>query len=123
MAALRTRPVLADPLTPLEQRRTQVNALVERARRAVSGRLAAECSALDHTRARLTTLGPAATLARGYAVVQRVDDDGRPLVLRSTEEAPDGTRLRIRVADGAVHSTVSGREPSASGGSGAETGA
>jgi exodeoxyribonuclease VII large subunit len=121
LVALRSRPVLSDPLTPLGQRSVQVNGLVERARRAVSSRVAAERSALDHTRARLTTLGPAATLARGYAVVQRVDPDGSPRVLRSTDEAPEGTRLRVRVSDGAVHATVSG-ETSASGGSDAETG-
>ncbi len=120
--ALRSRPVLAAPLTPLEQRSSQVSALVERARRAVTGRVDAERSAVEHTRARLTTLGPAATLARGYAVVQRVDPEGRPRVLRSTEEAPEGTLLRVRVSDGAVHATVSG-VTSASGGSGAETGA
>ncbi len=34
--ALRSRPVLADPLTPLEQRSAQVSALAERARRAVN---------------------------------------------------------------------------------------
>jgi exodeoxyribonuclease VII large subunit len=119
--ALRSRPVLADPLTPLEQRSAQVSALADRARRAVTSRVVTERSALDHTRARLTTLGPAATLARGYAVVQRVDPDGSPRVLRSTEEAPEGTLLRVRVSDGAVHATVSGM--SASGGSGAETGA
>jgi exodeoxyribonuclease VII large subunit len=120
--ALRSRPVLADPLTPLGQRSVQVSALVDRARRAVAGLVASERSALDHTRARLTTLGPAATLARGYAVVQRVDQDGRPRVLRSTDEAPEGTQLRVRVSDGAVHATVTG-VPGASGGSGAETGA
>jgi exodeoxyribonuclease VII large subunit len=119
LVALRSRPVLSDPLTPLGQRSVQVSALVDRARRAVSSRVAAERSALDPTRARLTTLGPAATLARGYAVVQRVDQDGRPRVLRSTDEAPEGTQLRVRVSDGAVHATVTG----VSGGSGAETGA
>ena len=118
---LRSRPVLAAPTVPLEQRSAQVRALVDRARRGVAGRVATERAALDHTKARLTTLGPAATLARGYAVVQRVDPDGRPRVLRSTEEAPEGTLLRVRVSDGAVHATVSA--PSASGGSGAETGA
>jgi exodeoxyribonuclease VII large subunit len=120
--ALRSRPVLSDPLTPLEYRSGQVNALVERSRRAVKATVVTEWSALNHTRARLTTLGPAATLARGYAVVQLVDDDGNPRVLRSVEEAPDGARLRVRVSDGAVHATVSDRERSASGGTGAETG-
>jgi exodeoxyribonuclease VII large subunit len=109
--SLRTRPVLADPLTPLRRRAEQVETHRDRARRAVLGRLAAERSSLDNTNARLTTLGPAATLARGYAVVQRVDQAGNPGVLRSIDEAPPGTRLRIRVMDGAVHATVSGGEP------------
>jgi len=119
--ALRSRPVLADPLTPLEQRSAQVRMLVERSRRAVAALVAAERSTLDHTKARLTTLGPAATLARGYAVVQWVDAEGNPRVLRSTAEAPDGTRLRVRVTDGAVHAIASAWGD-ASGGSGAETG-
>ncbi len=119
--ALRSRPVLADPFTPLEQRSAQVSMLVERSRRAVTSLVAAERAALDHTRARLTTLGPAATLARGYAVVQWVDADGNPRVLRSTAEAPDGTRLRVRVSDGAVHA-IAAAWGDASGGSGAETG-
>lgn len=106
--SLRSRPVLADPLTPLNRRAEQVDALAERGRRALLGRLAAEQSALAATRARLTTLGPAATLARGYAVVQHTDTDGTPRVLRSIEDAPEGTRLRIRVADGALHAVVTG---------------
>ncbi|MBC6451136.1 exodeoxyribonuclease VII large subunit [Actinokineospora xionganensis] len=106
--SLRSRPVLADPLTPLARRAEQVDALAERGRRALLGRLAAEQSALAATRARLTTLGPAATLARGYAVVQLTDTDGTPRVLRSIEDAPEGTRLRIRVADGALHAVVTG---------------
>lgn len=117
---LRSRPVLADPVTPLEQRAAQVSTLVDRTRRAVTARLATEASALEHTKARLTTLGPAATLARGYAVVQRVDADGNPRVLRSTEEAPGGTLLRVRVSDGAVHATVARGDER--GGNGAESG-
>ena len=117
---LRSRPVLADPVTPLEQRAAQVSTLVDRTRRAVTARLVAESASLEHTKARLTTLGPAATLARGYAVVQRVDADGNPRVLRSTEEAPGGTLLRVRVSDGAVHATVAGGDER--GGSGAESG-
>jgi exodeoxyribonuclease VII large subunit len=120
--SLRSRPVLADPLTPLERRANEVATLVGRARRAVRNRLDAERSALDATNARLTTLGPAATLARGYAVVQRVDPAGNPGVLRSIDEAPVGARLRVRVMDGAVHAVVSGEhDPPASGGSRGET--
>jgi exodeoxyribonuclease VII large subunit len=119
--ALRSRPVLADPVTPLEQRNAQVRMLAERSTRAVTTLVAAERAALDHTSARLTALGPAATLARGYAVVQWVDEEGNPRVLRSTAQAPDGTRLRVRVSDGAVHAIASAWGD-AIGGTGAENG-
>jgi exodeoxyribonuclease VII large subunit len=61
---------------------------------------------LEHVRARLTALGPAATLARGYAIVQRVTDDAVFPVLRSVGDVRPGDRLRVRVADGAVPATV-----------------
>ena len=60
--------------------------------------------------ARLTTLGPAATLARGYAVVQTVATTGGSAVLRTVADAPAGTRLRVRVSDGAVTAVSEGSE-------------
>lgn len=107
--ALRSRPVLADPCTPLARRAADVTELRERSQRAVLGGLAVARERLDHTAARLTALGPAATLARGYAVVQHVAD-GAP-VLRSIADAPDGATLRVRLADGAVLTRVTGRQP------------
>lgn len=104
--SLRSRPALADPRGPLDRRAEQLATLRERSRRAVLAVLSSEQHALTATRSRLTTLGPAATLARGYAIVQRVDPDGVDGVLRSTEEAPPGTRLRVRVVDGAIAAVV-----------------
>ncbi|MEV0048947.1 exodeoxyribonuclease VII large subunit [Saccharopolyspora shandongensis] len=106
--ALRSRPVLADPFGPLERRAEQVELLRDRSRRAMTTALNTERHALTATRSRLTTLGPAATLARGYAIVQRVED-GVDGVLRSVEEAPPGTRLRVRVVDGAIQAVVPDR--------------
>jgi exodeoxyribonuclease VII large subunit len=103
--ALRSRPVLADPVGPLERRAEQIGQLRDRARRAVTAALNTERHALTATRSSLTTLGPAATLARGYAIVQRVED-GVDGVLRSVDEAPPGTRLRVRVVDGAIQAVV-----------------
>ena len=60
---------------------------------------------LAHRRAQLLALGPAATLARGYAVVQI-----GPTILRSIDQAPDGTNMRVRVADGAVLAISAGPE-------------
>ncbi|TCO58540.1 exodeoxyribonuclease VII large subunit [Actinocrispum wychmicini] len=107
---LRSRPVLADPLGPLERHAEQVLLARERTRRGIISLIRAERASIDGTKARLTTLGPAATLARGYAVVQFVTRDENLRVLRSVTDASPGTRLRVRVGDGAVHAIVSGEE-------------
>jgi exodeoxyribonuclease VII large subunit len=104
---LRSRPVLADPLKPLERHAEQVRVARERARREIISLIRTERAAVDGTKARLTTLGPAATLARGYAVVQFVTPDENLRVLRSVTEASPGTSLRVRVGDGAVQAIVS----------------
>ncbi len=110
LASLRGRPVLADPLRILDAHAEHVERLRDAARATVERGLDRRATDLEHVRARLTTLGPAATLARGYAVVQRIDStsDGIPPVLRSVAEAPPGTQLRIRVADGAIAATAGG---------------
>jgi exodeoxyribonuclease VII large subunit len=108
VAALRARPVLADPLRGLESRHQEVERLRAATRQAVQRRVDRAGTDVAHLRARLTALGPAATLARGYAIVQRVrpGHEGVLPVLRSTGEVGPGDRLRIRVGDGAVPATV-----------------
>jgi exodeoxyribonuclease VII large subunit len=97
---LRTRPVLAQPLLALDARADEVTRARAAARRDISRLISGESDRLEHLTARLSTLGPAATLARGYAVVQVLTEQAP--VLRSISDAPAGTRLRVRVADGAV---------------------
>lgn len=108
LGALRARPVLADPLKVLDAHVTETERLRDAARTCLLRGLDRRGTDLDHVSARLSTLGPAATLARGYAVVQRVPADAeQPFpVLRSVTDAPPGTQLRIRVADGAVTAAV-----------------
>ncbi len=107
LESLRHRPVLADPLRSLDAHGEQVGRLREAARTTVLRGLDRRATDLEHVRARLTTLGPAATLARGYAVVQRIVPGAEvPPVLRTITDAPPGTMVRIRVADGAVTATV-----------------
>ncbi|NUT98506.1 MAG: exodeoxyribonuclease VII large subunit [Saccharothrix sp.] len=123
LAALRTRPALSDPYGPLDRRAQDVEQWRERGRRAIRNRLDSETSGLIATTARLTTLGPAATLARGYAVVQLVTPDGVDGVVRSAADAAAGAHLRIRVADGAVHAVVTdGGGSGQEGGGGAQPG-
>jgi exodeoxyribonuclease VII large subunit len=70
--------------------------LRERGRRSVRGRVEAAEADLAHSRARVAALSPAATLQRGYAVVQR--DDGA--VVREPSDVDSGDALRLRLAGG-----------------------
>jgi exodeoxyribonuclease VII large subunit len=109
LAQLRSRPVLAEPLAALTARADEIHRARSAVRRDIGRLIAAETERVGHLSARLATLGPAATLARGYAVVQAVPAAGSPAVLRSVDDAPPGTRLRVRVADGAVAAMSEGR--------------
>ncbi|WP_319450607.1 MULTISPECIES: exodeoxyribonuclease VII large subunit [unclassified Mycobacterium] len=110
IAQLRSRPVLADPLAALTARGEEVHRARVTARRDVTRLIGTETERIGHLSARLATLGPAATLARGYSVVQTLDASGSATVLRSVDDAPAGTRLRIRVADGAVTTISEGSD-------------
>ena len=109
LAQLRSRPVLARPLEAITARADEIHRARRAARRDITRLLAAETERVGHLAARLTTLGPAATLARGYAVVQAVPADGAPHVLHAVADAPVGTRLRVRVSDGAITAISEGR--------------
>jgi exodeoxyribonuclease VII large subunit len=99
---VRSRPVLDDPTRAVDERERQVSELRERARRGLSHRLDRAAEALGHTRARVAALSPAATLARGYAVVQRSDGT----VVRRPADVTTGDLLRLRLAEGEVPATV-----------------
>ncbi len=98
LALVRGHPALADPQSLLDQRWQVVHALRTRACRQLSSQLSHGQADLDHTRARIVALSPAATLARGYAVV--TTDDG--VVVRAPAQISSGQRLHIRVSGGAL---------------------
>ena len=103
LASIRSRPVLADPMTPITQRRDEVARAVALVRRDVHYLLQTETAQVAALRAQVSALGPSATLARGYSVVQVVPRDGTPPeVVMSISQAPPGSQLRIRVADGSI---------------------
>ncbi|CAN5298975.1 exodeoxyribonuclease VII large subunit [soil metagenome] len=104
LSGVRSRPVLADPASMLRARAADVTGLRYRARRGVGHRLAAAGTDLEHTRARVAALSQAATLARGYAVVQTPEG----AVLRSAAGVRQGDRLRIRLAEGRLEATADG---------------
>jgi exodeoxyribonuclease VII large subunit len=120
----------ASPVARLVAAREQVGLLFDRATRAIESRIAAQRVRLDRAAdvlprlavgrvavargalaeasTALAVLAPQATLDRGYAIVRR-DADG--LIVRDPRDAPGGTRLRVRVAQGDLPATADKRAP------------
>lgn len=96
LRAERSRPVLADPHNLLTPRSDDVARLRDRGRRCLGAALDRAADNLAHTRARVAALSPAATLQRGYAVLQRADGH----VVRRPDDVAAGDPLRARLAEG-----------------------
>jgi len=95
LAAIKSRPALANPVGEIERQAELVTALTQRARRCLSATLDRAGDDVSHTRARLLALSPAATLRRGYAIVQHGDSS----VVRSAAEVAQDEKLIVRFAD------------------------
>ncbi|WP_051722826.1 exodeoxyribonuclease VII large subunit [Streptomyces albus] len=104
LAAARARPCMERPHRMVEEREEQITALRDRGRRTLGHLLDRADSELAHTLARVVALSPAATLERGYAVLQRPDGS----VVRAAREVPEGERLRARVAEGELTVVAAG---------------
>jgi exodeoxyribonuclease VII large subunit len=100
--AWRSRPSLARPELLVDQRGADVTALRDRAGRSLEHRLRRADDELRHTVARLRALSPAATLQRGYAIVQR--DDGH--VVRAAGDVKPKDPIRVRLAEGELRAVV-----------------
>jgi exodeoxyribonuclease VII large subunit len=105
LGALRSRPVLARPELLLDGRHVDVERLRASACRALEDRIRAGHAEVARLDAQVRALSPAATLERGYAVVQRAADG---VVVRAPGDAPAGTDLRLRLAEGEVGATSTG---------------
>ncbi|WMX45255.1 exodeoxyribonuclease VII large subunit [Streptomyces roseicoloratus] len=90
------RPVMEHPQRMVEVREEELAALLARSRRTLGHLLDRADSELSHTRARVRALSPAATMERGYAVLQRADGS----VVRDPVEVAVDEELRARVAAG-----------------------
>lgn len=100
LAAMRSRPALAEPQTLIDQRAEAVAELRERARRTVAHRVDRAHDEIGHHLARVRGLSPRSTLARGYSVAQRSDDG----LVTSIDDVSVDDELDVRVSDG--HLTV-----------------
>jgi exodeoxyribonuclease VII large subunit len=86
--------------------RRDVRALERRAQRAIEQQLGQRRRAIADLQRRLTALGPMATLARGYAIVE---SDGH--VLHDAEAVSAGASLHIQLHRGRLTSRVDSVEP------------
>ena len=82
----------------------QVESLGARMGQILSTRLAAERGNLDRVAAQVTALNPATTLARGYAIVERLGRRRR--VVRRVRDVKAGNRVAVSVGDGAFWAEV-----------------
>jgi exodeoxyribonuclease VII large subunit len=100
--ALRSRPVLARPTTLVDAREREVVHAIRTARHCVDAALLRAAGEVGRLEAQVRALSPASTLERGYAVVQRGDGH----VVRSPDDAPVGTDVRLRLAAGELGARV-----------------
>jgi exodeoxyribonuclease VII large subunit len=96
-------------------RAEELERLLRRSSAAVSSTVVRAADQLVHLQAQVRSLSPQKTLDRGYAVVELAD--GRPArateaaghaVVRHPSEAPAGTALSVRVAEGQFGATSTG---------------
>jgi len=107
LSGVRSRPVLAAPGRELDRRQQELGGLAERARRRLAGLLDRAGDDVGHTRARLLALSPAATLRRGYAIVQQADGH----VVRAAAEVSAGDRLTLRFEGDQVTAVAEAANP------------
>ena len=109
LRALMSRPVMADPVCLVRNRRDEIARLRATVTSRVEARLHRAGDEIEHLRRQVTALSPQSTLERGYAVVQH--GDGR--VVMDQDGVSMGELLQVRVARGelAVRRVAAGAEP------------
>ncbi|MCY3882843.1 MAG: exodeoxyribonuclease VII large subunit [Chloroflexi bacterium] len=84
--------------------REQVEFLGVRMGEVLTARISADRAGLERTAAQVTALNPATTLARGYAIVERLGRRRR--VVRRVKDVKAGNRIAVSVGDGAFWAEV-----------------
>jgi exodeoxyribonuclease VII large subunit len=102
LGLLVSRPAFARPQAWIDVRRAALAASGDRLARLPAHRLERESARVDAAYGRLRVLGPAATLERGYAIVQ--DDEGA--VVRDAAAVAVTDRVRVRLARGRLAARV-----------------
>lgn len=96
VSGIRSRPILANPFTLVEERSLQISQLEQSLTNQVRNTLDKQHLLVSGLRGQVRALSPKLTLDRGYAVVR--DADGH--VLTAPKEAKTGQKLKITLSGG-----------------------
>lgn len=102
LAQLNTRLQSASPSRLLKQRQETINNLSSGLPSQMTKVLRDNRRQVEHLSTLLETLGPSATLKRGYAIV--TDESGK--VVRSTQQVAQGNRIAVALDDGQLRAKV-----------------
>lgn len=94
----------SDPRRRMQRLRERLAAIAVRPQAAIARRLGEDARQLRGLARSLEAVSPLATVARGYAILQR--EDGR--LVRSTAQVAPGDAIDARVSDGTLKLTVRG---------------
>jgi exodeoxyribonuclease VII large subunit len=102
LAQLNTRLQSASPKKLLKQRKEALDSLASGLPGQMSKVLRDNRRQIEHLSTLLETLGPSATLKRGYAIV--TDESGK--VLRSAQHVEHGKKIKVALNDGHLRARV-----------------
>ena len=102
ISGIRSRPILANPFTLVDERALQISQLELSLTSQVRNTLEKQQLLVTGLRGQVRALSPKLTLDRGYAVVR--DDNGH--VLTEPKQASSGQKLRITLAGGDLGATA-----------------
>lgn len=103
---LKSRPVLAQPHTLVENHAKEIRADIVSVRTTLSYLLNRDLDRVQHLAKQANSLSPLQTLQRGYAVVQNEALEN----IIDPAKAPKGTKLNIRLAKGRLQALSEGAE-------------
>ncbi|HEX3043653.1 MAG TPA: exodeoxyribonuclease VII large subunit, partial [Bacillota bacterium] len=95
------------PRQTLDQRRQEIDYLLERMTRTLKQNLVLERERYGKIIGKLDTLSPLATLQRGYTIAQKTDG----VVMKSADQVQSGERFKLILAQGKLDCQVISKEP------------
>lgn len=103
---LRSRPVLASPVTMIDSRAEELERYLGRGSELLGVMVERAQDRVADLRGQLRALSPQRTLDRGYAIAQLADGS----VVRRPADATDGADLLLTLAEGRISARVTGSE-------------